>query len=359
MTDPFRRAAKLFLIVQITTALACSGAGGPAAPPADAGARLSGLLTTSDVSGAGDAFRGADALAGARLDLVGPSGATVASVTTGPTGSFSAALAPGGYTVSLAMSEGPPLQFDVDLPPGGALFAAGRVERTPAGGFTLNVQVFHDEDFDTAPDDPFRIQILDLEAGDPESGFQDVVASAEEAAETVTLCHVPPGNPDAAHTVTVGAPAVGAHLAHGDVEGACVDDAEEGTGEDPEAEEPESEEGEEDGVTVLVCHVPPGNPDAAHTIEVAESALPAHLAHGDAEGACADDAGTGEEPEEEAEGDAETATVLVCHVPPGNPDAAHTIEVAESALPAHLAHGDAEGACAEAPPVEDGGEVAG
>ena len=32
----------------------------------------------------------------------------------------------------------------------------------------------------------------------------------------VTLCHVPPGNPAAAHVITVGAPAVAAHLRHGD-----------------------------------------------------------------------------------------------------------------------------------------------
>lgn len=38
--------------------------------------------------------------------------------------------------------------------------------------------------------------------------------------------------------------------------------------------------------TVTVCHVPPGNPSAAHTITVGESALKAHLGHGDSEGAC-------------------------------------------------------------------------
>jgi hypothetical protein len=36
-----------------------------------------------------------------------------------------------------------------------------------------------------------------------------------------TLCHLPPGNPANAHTITVGAPAVRAHLAHGDTIGAC------------------------------------------------------------------------------------------------------------------------------------------
>ncbi|MDH3201192.1 MAG: PQQ-binding-like beta-propeller repeat protein [Myxococcales bacterium] len=37
---------------------------------------------------------------------------------------------------------------------------------------------------------------------------------------------------------------------------------------------------------VLICHVPPGNPDNAHEIWVGESAVPAHLDHGDTLGAC-------------------------------------------------------------------------
>lgn len=37
----------------------------------------------------------------------------------------------------------------------------------------------------------------------------------------VTLCHIPPGNHDRAHTITVGRPAVAAHLKHGDTLGAC------------------------------------------------------------------------------------------------------------------------------------------
>jgi len=36
-----------------------------------------------------------------------------------------------------------------------------------------------------------------------------------------TICHIPPGNPNAAHTITVGLSAVEAHLAHGDTEGPC------------------------------------------------------------------------------------------------------------------------------------------
>jgi hypothetical protein len=42
----------------------------------------------------------------------------------------------------------------------------------------------------------------------------------------VTLCHIPPGNHANAHTLTVGQPAVKAHLKHGDTLGACEDDTE-------------------------------------------------------------------------------------------------------------------------------------
>lgn len=40
----------------------------------------------------------------------------------------------------------------------------------------------------------------------------------------VEVCHVPPGNPENEHTIRVGAPALSAHLAHGDYEGECSDE---------------------------------------------------------------------------------------------------------------------------------------
>jgi hypothetical protein len=46
-------------------------------------------------------------------------------------------------------------------------------------------------------------------------------APARAGVEKVTICHIPPGNPDNAHTIVVGAPAVPAHLAHGDFLGSC------------------------------------------------------------------------------------------------------------------------------------------
>jgi hypothetical protein len=43
----------------------------------------------------------------------------------------------------------------------------------------------------------------------------------ERTDDKVTLCHIPPGNPSKKQTITVGASAVPAHLAHGDYLGAC------------------------------------------------------------------------------------------------------------------------------------------
>lgn len=67
---------------------------------------------------------------------------------------------------------------------------------------------------------------------DPETGnitrfrkpWWAFLVSGEENDETngkVILCHIPPGDPASASTIKVGAPAMRAHLAHGDTLGAC------------------------------------------------------------------------------------------------------------------------------------------
>lgn len=47
------------------------------------------------------------------------------------------------------------------------------------------------------------------------------LAAAAGPKEKTDLCHVPPGNPGNAHTISVGGNAAAAHLAHGDTLGAC------------------------------------------------------------------------------------------------------------------------------------------
>jgi hypothetical protein len=39
----------------------------------------------------------------------------------------------------------------------------------------------------------------------------------------VTICHIPPGNPGNRHTIEVDESSVGAHLAHDDYRGECID----------------------------------------------------------------------------------------------------------------------------------------
>ena len=55
------------------------------------------------------------------------------------------------------------------------------------------------------------------------SSSSPTTPSDPTSTEKVTICHSPPGNPGNAHTITVGSPAVRAHLANhsGDTEGPC------------------------------------------------------------------------------------------------------------------------------------------
>lgn len=52
----------------------------------------------------------------------------------------------------------------------------------------------------------------------------DKDAGGGDERDKVTICHIPPGNHDNAHTIRVGSPALEAHLAHGDKPGKCADD---------------------------------------------------------------------------------------------------------------------------------------
>ena len=66
------------------------------------------------------------------------------------------------------------------------------------------------------------------------------------------------------------------------------DDSDEDDNDDDEDNSGGDEDDEEDNDNekLEICHIPPGNPDNAHTIEVSQSAVPAHLAHGDYLGEC-------------------------------------------------------------------------
>jgi hypothetical protein len=50
-----------------------------------------------------------------------------------------------------------------------------------------------------------------------------LASPAAAGQQKVQVCHRPPGNPSNYQTITIGAPALPAHLAHGDFAGACLD----------------------------------------------------------------------------------------------------------------------------------------
>ena len=87
--------------------------------------------------------------------------------------------------------------------------------------------------------------------------------NTDEKGAKVTICHRPPGNPSNAHTITVGAPAVQAHLVHGDTVGKCdkewkdeSDNYEEGNKGDKS--EKDKKDSKQDGDNGESSKVPPG-----------------------------------------------------------------------------------------------------
>lgn len=60
----------------------------------------------------------------------------------------------------------------------------------------------------------------------PDENESEAVAVMSQAlsnsVQKITVCHIPPGNPGNAHTVSVGSPSLPAHLAHGDTVGECA-----------------------------------------------------------------------------------------------------------------------------------------
>jgi len=90
---------------------------------------------------------------------------------------------------------------------------------------------------------------------------------------------------------------------------------------------------------VLVCHVPPGNPGNAHTICISPNGVPAHIdpnkGHdsGCSLGPCNPCLTC---PIESSSCGSKGKNVLVCHIPPGNPENAQTICINPSGVPAHI-----------------------
>jgi hypothetical protein len=99
----------------------------------------------------------------------------------------------------------------------------GTFDVTINGGLILDdVSATSVANYSVTADGPVTILVENATA-DATSRVAFTCLSADESPDYVpgTICHIPPGNPNAAHTITVGLPAVDAHLAHGDTEGPC------------------------------------------------------------------------------------------------------------------------------------------
>jgi hypothetical protein len=128
-------------------------------------------------------------------------------------------------------------------------------------------------------------------------------ATPGDDGEKVTICHRPPGNPNAAHTIIVGASALKEHLAHGDTLGPCDqqqnnnNDNNNGGGNggndnhndnsDDDDDDDDDKGGSQSNNLVVICHVHQGESGQRDTITVEWSAWNnEHSRHGDTLGSC-------------------------------------------------------------------------
>ena len=190
-------------------------------------------------------------------------------------------------------------------------------------------------------------------------------------AQMITICHIPPGNPAGVMNITIPEDQWPAHKAHGDVRGPCATTNVQlcyqgqpvtvtssalqaylnmGATQGP-CQEPQ----------ITICHIPPGNPAAAATVQIPQSAWASHQAHGDIQGPCSPKIvsicynGANLSISETVwptyqslgatQGPCPLKTVTICHIPPSNPAAVQTLTIPEDQWPAHKAHGDVQGPC--------------
>jgi hypothetical protein len=281
------------------------------------------------------------------------------------------------------LGPGESMMFDLDytVEPGGIPNAfwcvqAGKLSADSAEALSVTF---------TAPDEIYQTTVIRLGvqladgrgyvAGDSlyiqlaQTGFTGTVTDADNnplADVTVTI-----GNQtvttDAAGTFTVtglspGSYSLSVTLAGADftpiavdlplLERVCTDTAgTEGSGENT---------GVRKAAKVIICH-------KGKTKSVSESALAAHLAHGDTEGPCAadspppgnsggkvdddddddDDERDDDDRDEDNDAGGNGDNIAVCHIPGGDMSKAHTIWVGAPAVQAHLNHGDFLGECSD------------
>ena len=152
----------------------------------------------------------------------------------------------------------------------------------------------------------------------------------------VTLCHIPPGNPANAHLITVGAPAVKAHLRHGDVVTTVCPSL---------AKDDKSAKHTAPGLETTLCDPADGSSVPAVLITVGAPAVKVHKAKDKTKGNASAAACSSPDDGESLIPTVQGGKALLCHVS-GNPATSRLISVPLRAIKGHLAHGDlASGAC--------------
>lgn len=100
-----------------------------------------------------------------------------------------------------------------------------------------------------------QVSLEELEQGDDDGEQSDDDDADEEGdedegdeddADTLVICHYPPGNPSEQHSITIDADAWDAHAGHGDSEGFCEGDDEDDLVEDEDDADDDEDEGDED-----------------------------------------------------------------------------------------------------------------
>jgi len=164
----------------------------------------------------------------------------------------------------------------------------------------------------------------------------DPTGPGKSKTKKVVICHIPPGNPANAHTLSVSENALEAHLAHGDFLGPC------------EAPPPSCSSASLT-ITLFEARAPddarPVGPPLA-SMHVVATGVPTASTSWVLTTVGAPAGGCVTSPEECA-ATTPDGKVVMCHVPPGNPSNAHPITVSPHAVPAHLAHGDYFGICGQ------------
>jgi len=199
--------------------------------------------------------------------------------------------------------------------------------------------------------------------GDCDANGNVTVGAGETKNCTITnddltlVCHVPPGNPENEQEILIPDEDVAAHLGHGDYLGACT-----GGGDD---------DGDNDNGTLVVTKVVVNNDGGEKqvsdfTLSVGDQVVISGTENSFAAGSYQVSESSDDNYEGTFSGDCdaegnvtvvsgETKTCILtnddialeelCHIPPGNPENAHTISVSQGDVQGHLDHGDHLGPC--------------